>query len=227
MWPLPPIRDEYIAVSISPTYIACAWLKSSKKHPLILNAYSHFPIDTPSSVSIEQTINQFVSHSNIQHSILGIAITAPYIHEQLVRLSHATPSVKDFACPTLSKMLWDYRYLHALDDNQHLFYVCGITRPTVFTYQLLSYKTKLNLTRLTSSYMALLYAYRTLFGPAFRQSQMALDMVRTDYQIENALSLDSIARLLHIPAHVSIDLSHEKIPLLTIIGLYNQERNSQ
>ena len=191
-----------------------------------MNAYNHIPIDTPSSISIEHAINKFVSRHNVQHSSLGIAIAAPDIHEQLIRLFHATPSVKDFTSPTLSKMLWDYRYLHALEDNQHLFYVCGITRPMVFTYQLLSYKSKLHLTSLTSSYMALVYAYKTLFGPAFRQSQMALDMIRTDYKIENAISIDSIARLLHIPAHVSLDVSHEKMPLLTVIGLYNQERNN-
>lgn len=226
MWPLPPIRDEYVAVSINPTYVTCAWLKTSKKYPLILNAYSHFPIDTSSSLTIEHAINQFVSRYNVQHSSLGIAIAAPDIHEQLVRLFHATPSAKDFASPILAKMLWDYRYLHSLEDNQHLFYVCGITRPMVFTYQLLSYKAKLHLTSLTSSYMALLYAYKTPFGPAFRQSQMALDMLRTDYKIENAMSLDSIARLLHIPSHISLDISLEKVPLLTIIGLYNQERNN-
>lgn len=227
MWPLPPIRDEYIAVSINPTYIACAWLKTSKKHPLILNAYSHFPIDLPSSIIVEQTIKQFVSQYNIHYSSLGIAVAAPDIHEQLIRLSHATPSIKDFANSTLAKMLWDYRYLHSLDDNQHLFYVCGIARSTMFTYELISHKSELHLTSLTSSYMALLYAYRTLFGPAFRQSQMALDMIRTDYKIEDALSTDSIARLLHIPAHISIDVAIEKVPLLTIIGLYNQERNNQ
>ena len=226
MWPLPKVRDEFIAVSIDSSQISCAWITSSKKYPAILNAYSTYSLDMFNSNAIEQHLNTFVKKHNLIHSHISIALTGPHIHEQLVRLPFATPAAHDFASPALAKMLWDYRYLHGIDDNQYLFYVCGISRPILFAHQLLAYKTALNLTAITSSYMALLQSYRALFGPAFRQSHMALDMIRTDYKIENAMNSDSIARLLHIKPQVSLNISKEKISLLTLIGLYYQERNT-
>jgi hypothetical protein len=152
-----------------------------------------------------------------------MAIEAPLIHEQLIRLPHASPGPADFKTPLLKKMVWDYRYLHALEDNgQHLFYVCGIQRPTLFAYQLLAHTSNLHLASMTSSYMALLQAYRAIFGPSFRSSQLALDMIKHHYQLQNVLSADSIARLLHLSK--PLNLAEHKGSLLTMIGLHYSER---
>lgn len=224
MWPLPPVRDEQIILSIEPTKITLGCLKKSKRAPLMLYAYASIPIDSPTVTTLNHHLEAFISKYKLDHALISIALAAPLVHEQLVRLHKATPTHNDFITPELKKMIWDYRYLHALDDNQYLFYLSGITRPALFSYKLLAHASQLHLTSISSAYMALLHAYRALFGPAFRQSQLAIDMIRTGYNIEKSLSADSIARLLHIPASLSLDVTVEKKALLTMIGLYYQER---
>ena len=120
-------------------------------------------------------------------------------------------------------MIWDYRYLHMLDDGKYLFYVSGIKYADLFSYQLIAHALELNLLSITSAYMALLHAYRALFGPAYRESQLALDIIKTHYKIKGrSLSADSIARLIHIHPNITIDVDKEKVSLLTMIGLYYQ-----
>lgn len=130
----------------------------------------------------------------------------------------------DFAMPELKKLIWDYRYIHTFDDGNHLFYLCGISQPTLFAHQLAVYKAQCNLATITSSYMALVQAYRALFGPTFRQTHMALEMIKHEYKIQQSMSSDSIARLLPIAPSVTIDLALHKEALLEMIGLCYQER---
>jgi hypothetical protein len=224
MWPLPKIRNEYITVSLSPTQIICAWLGPHDPYPLMLKAYHAASIDAPTATIIEDHLHQFIKTHQLSHAFLRIALATPHLHEQLMRMACATPTIQELSTSDLKKMMWDYRYLHPLDDNQYLFYVCGIAQPTLFMHQLIAHKTNLHLATLTSSYMALLQSYRTLFGPAFRQSGLAIDMIRHNYKLENSISLDSIARLVRIPPALSIDLHTQKLNVLTMIGLYYQER---
>ena len=224
MWPLPPLIDEHVTIIINPTHLICAWISESKKQPMILKAYQSSLLDTSSVNTIAEHVNQFLMRNNLKNSFLHVALASPIVHEELLRLSKASPRPSDFNNPELKKLLWDYRYLHLLDDGHHLFYLTGISRAALFAYQLLAHKSNLTLTSITSSYMALLQSYRQLFGPAFRQSQLGIDLIKTDYQLEKSMSTDSIMRMMSIKPTVTIDVEKQKLPLLTMIGLYQQER---
>ncbi len=222
MWPLPKIQYEQICIAMSHADANIAWISPSSNH-LILKSYTTIGWNG-SFRTLTKELDNFVSTHKLRNALLNSALSAPLIHEQLLRLSTASPSTDEVAIPALKKMLWDYRYLHTLDDGQSLFYLCGISRPALFSQQLLSQKTKLHLMNLTSSYMALIQAYRTLFGHAFRRSQLALDLITHNYALEKSIANDSIARLLKIDPALNLDMRDHKISLLTMIGLFNQER---
>ena len=224
MWPLPTIRNEQITIAISPTHIALGWINSSAKYPLILNAYQSQLVEVASAMVINQHVQHFVKKYDLKHSRVRIAIAAPLIFEQFIRLSKASPSASDFAIPALKKMVWDFRYIHTLDTGDHLFYVCGINRADLFAQQLLAHACSGYLSTVTSFYMALAQAYRALFGPAFRQSHMALDMLKHNYSLHDCMSTDSVARLLQVAPAANITIGDHKESLLAMIGLCYQER---
>lgn len=222
MWPLPKIQYEQICIVLDIAHATCGWVTQSKKQ-LSLKAYKTIAWEQSTQI-LTQKLNAFVKENKLHNALLNIALSAPLIHEQLVRLSTASPSPYELINPQLKKMLWDYRYLHTLDDGQSLFYVCGITRPIIFAQQLLAQQTNVHLQTMTSGYMALVQSYRTLFGPAFRQSQLALDLIAHNYALEKSISSDSIARLLQISPTLNLDINEQKLSLLMMIGLFNQER---
>lgn len=222
MWPLPKVQYEQICLALTTTDATVCWISSSPKN-LSLQSYSSIAWNGSWPTLIKE-LNVFVQKNNLHHALLNIALAAPLVHEQLVRFSTASPSPHELITPPLKKMHWDYRYLHTLDDGQSLFYVCGIARPTLFAQQLLAQQAQVHLMNVSSSYMALVQSYRTLFGSAFRRSQLALDLITHNYALEKSISNDSIARLLQINPALHLDLNEHKVSLLTMIGLFNQER---
>ncbi len=223
MWPLPKIQYEQICINIDEQNATCAWIRITPKKQFALKAYTTIAWNKSAHLLAQELISFIQSHK-LDHALLSIGLSAPLIHEQLVRLSTASPSRIDFANSSLQKMLWDYRYLHTLDDGQSLFYVCGASRPLLFAQQLLAQKTHTHLMNITSGYMAQLQAYRTIFGAAFRRSQLALDLIAHNYALDKTISTDSIARILFIDPMLSLDINEHKASLLTMIGLFNQER---
>jgi hypothetical protein len=223
MWPLPKIQYEQVCLTIDASNATLAWLTESSQKQCTLKAYTTIAWDKSNHI-LAKELYYFVQKNRLQNALMNIALATPLIHEQLVRLSTASPQVGQLGSSMLKRMLWDYRYLHTLDDGQSLFYVCGITRHILFFYLLLAQQSNLHLMNITSGYMALINMYAKIYGPAFRRSQLALDLLAHDYQLEKSITLDSIARLLYVDPALTIDIDEQKIPLITTIGLFNQER---
>jgi hypothetical protein len=190
MWPLPKIQYEQICLTIDSSNATFGWITQSKKQPT-LKAYKTIAWEKSNHI-LTHALDNFVQEHQLHNALLAVALANPLIHEQLVRVSTASPSAHELASGQLKRMLWDYRYLHTLDDGQSLFYVCGIARPLLFSHQLIAQQTALHLLNMTSGYMALINAYAKIFSAAFRQSQLALDLLAHEYQLEKSISVDSI-----------------------------------
>ncbi len=104
----------------------------------------------------------------------------------------------------------------------HYFYICSITKPLLFQYQLLGITTQLPLQTITTQGLALLRAYRFIFGSAFRPAQLAMALTTCDTTIEQLLSRDDLGRLCILPSAQSIS-DADIIPLLTSCGLFANE----
>lgn len=221
MWPQPPIRNNVVAIIITPNSIHCGWITTYKKNYLYLSAYEMHPIECNIIPAIRHRITQFVEKHRLQHSFCVVALSAPLMYEELVRLSKASPILIDFSNKSLFQLLWDYHYLHGLDDGNHLFYVRGIKKSVLFEYELLAKQADLLLTAVTSQYAAQLNAYARVYGPAFRQSQRTLDLIKYEYKIAQSLKKETLAHLLKIDTQLDCTVIDSEIRA-TLIGMYYQ-----
>lgn len=225
MWPLPAIRDDVVSVIISPTQMHCGWLSFDTKKGLRLIAFKSYSLEYAHQIAVCNHINTFITQHQLGNAFLSIALASPLIHEEFIRLSKASPRPHDFNTKQLQQLLWDYQYLHALDDGNHLFYLKGIKKPLFFEYQLVAHQTNLKLVAFTSSYAAQLTTYKQLYGKAFRQSQLALDLAKHNYHIAAFLTSDNIARMIQINPAAST-VSNNKEIIAAMIGAYYSEQGS-
>ena len=203
----------------------CGWISFDTKKGLRLIAFKSYPLECAHQISIYNQVADFIGYHKLSHAFLSVTLSSPLMHEGFLRLSKASPDPIDFNAKQFHQLLWDYQYLHALDDGNHLFYLKGIKKPHYFEYQLLAHQTNLKLITLTSSYAAQLAAYRQLYGKAFRQSQLALDLAKHNYTIAACLSRDNIARLLHIHP-IASDAWNFKEVVAAMIGSYYLDQRS-
>jgi hypothetical protein len=146
------------------------------------------------------------------------ALSGPLVDEQIIPLPTAHPTSNQLPITHTPHLQWRYTYLYSY-DVAHYFYICGITTPLLFQYQLLGITAQLPLQSITSCGIALLRAYRLLFGTAFRPAQLAIAFMQRKHHIEQLFSRDDLARLLHIPSSISI-IPSDVIPLITCCGLF-------
>lgn len=224
MWPLPRIRNEQVTLILDGNSMSIGWVNARDRYPCALQAYQSYSLDTMHSPLINKYVAQFIADHNLSRAMMRVTLAHPFIYEQFVRLCKTNLSDADLGTPELKQMLWDYRYIHTLDDGNHLFYVCAIKRAGLFAQQLLAHRVGCHLQTITTEYMAIAQAYRALFGPAFRQSHIAIQMLKHHYHLHQSMSADSVARLLHIAPHLTIDINAHKKSLLAMIGLCYQER---
>lgn len=225
MWPAPPIRDDVVTVIISPIQMHCGWMSFDAKKGLRLTAFKSYPLEYAHQITLYHHLDDFIAQHKLAHAFLSIALSSPLIHEELIRLSKASPNPGDFNAKQFQQLLWDYHYLHALDDGNYLFYLKGIKKPLYFEYQLLAHQTNLKLIALTSSYAAQLVAYRQLYGKAFRQSQLALDLAKHNYTIAACLTRDNIARLAQIQPAASEAWNFKEVVAAMIGSFYIDQRS--
>lgn len=222
MWPAPPIRDDVISVIISANQMHCGWLQFDKKRGLQLSAFKEYFLEHTHQLTIYHHLKKFIDEYNLADSFLSIALSSPLMQEEFVRLSKASPRPWDFQLKHFQSLLWDYQYLHALDDGNHLFYVSGVKKTTHFEYQLLAHKTQLKLITFTSTYAAQLAAYVQLQGKAFRHTKLSLDLEKAEYDIATCLNRDALARMLYIHSQPRDQNPAAQI-LAAMIGSYYME----
>lgn len=156
---------------------------------------------------------------------IGYALVGPAIQEKITPLATAHPTFNQLPIAHSPHMQWEYTYLYSY-DQAHYFYLCGIQKTLLFQYQLLSINTQLPLQILTTQSMALLNAYRLLFGTAFRPSQLALALTKCKQNIEQLFSRDDLARLLTFPSQAH-PMPRDTIPLLVSCGLFAEQFHEQ
>jgi len=67
--------------------------------------------------------------------------------------------------------------------------------------------------------MPLFAIYQAIYSGAFRQSQLAVHMARTDNTIERLFTPDTLSRFMFVPSSVEVDRAQVLRPLLVASGL--------
>ncbi len=95
-------------------------------------------------------------------------------------------------------------------------------RAILLQYQLLSIAAHLNVIAIVPQRRVLLSLYKFFYGSAFRQAQLAVDMVRHRNMIEYLFTPDSLARIVNILPNIK-SRAEEMPYLLTACGLFVSE----
>jgi hypothetical protein len=227
MWFLPKKQNNLVAISCTPTGIACAWLCPSSKKSLyelkgykrvsfdrfeLINGYIHNP-----SVLDNQIISFLTKHA-LKNAYLVIGLRGASIYENIVHVPTTVTDPAAFVLQKKQQQIWAYHYLYSQDNAQATFYICSIPQSLLFQYKLLAIRHQLHIVNITTLSAAYLHAYMYGYGVAFRHSQLAYDMERA-HILDNLVSQDIIKRSLVVPARYSNDIDHEITTLTPLFGL--------
>jgi hypothetical protein len=229
MWPLPPLKNELVSFIFDQDHLACVWLRQTKAQPplLTLQAYQRVTLENmcdqasiTNPTGIVKHINAFLHDHRIDNSFATFALSPSHITQKYITLTHATPTPTDFALTTEQHINWEYDYLYPTDTNKYVFYLCGINHPILLQYKLIAMRTSMNLLSISTQDIALLQVYQHMHGDAFRNTQLALDMIAHDNKPQALFTDESIQRIVHIPPDIHLTIKQENPFLLTAAGLY-------
>jgi hypothetical protein len=218
MWPMPAVVHKFVSIAFSPDDLTCCWIekvnngssfaKASEDRQLVVRAYKNYPLNNLELANlilfnptvIKQHIISFLSEHDLSDAFVAFALHGPAVHEEFVAMPSSTPHRNDFTISNSSHLLWEYRYLYPNDDGQFIFYVYSVPRFVVLQYKLLAVAAQCNLITITTQTMALLSAYQHMFGSAFRRSQLAVDMMRSNNNIGDIITADAVRRMVNMNA---------------------------
>ena len=222
MWRLPPVQNECITITLFPTFIALGWLGPTKKNPITLKAYKKIDVTISRPKSIRPYLQDFIHYNKLEHSFVALSLSTPAIYETFTSLATTISQARDiYAENNKANNSLQHYFLHSNHNGTHTFYVYTVPLGLIAQYQILLHTLELQPSIITSSYLALIECYKKIFGAAYRQSQMAVDMLSHHYKLENAIQQSLINRLVFIPSEYKNEV--EKLSLLTMLGLYYQK----
>lgn len=233
MWPIPTLDNDVVSVFFSQNNLVCCWIEKAQEKvaPLILRAYKRYPLDNLelhklilfNLTIIKQHIVSFLKEHGIQNAFITFCLDGSGVEEKFVAMPTSTPHRSDFGIAQSSTIQWEYRYLYPNDHGQYVFYVYVVPRSLILQYQLLAIATYCNLIVITTKHMALLSSYKNIFGTAFRRSQLAVDMMSCNNNIDDLISIDAIRRMVKVPSVINI---LEERPFIAVAcGLFGVENH--
>ncbi len=223
MWPLPPIKDDIVAIVVEDTALHCGWLIPSSKQEINLKALQTYPLSSANSTSVRRHLTEFVNRHQLAGAFFSAALSTPLVHEEFITLTKASATPADLINPALARLLWEYQYLHPLENGNHIFYVHGLKKSTLAEYQILARHVGLSFTGVTSAGLAHLQAYALAQGTQVRRAQLALDLARAHYQIDHCYAPALLMRFIKLTQ--ALEHQETQLPLVAqMLGLYQLEK---
>jgi hypothetical protein len=232
MWPIPVVEHEIVTVSFSSDSLVCSWIQKTNNGlaPLVLRAYERYLFDNLelehltifNPTTIKKHITSFLHKHDKQNAFIVFSLDGSGVTEQFVALPTSTPHRADFGVTYSSNVLWGHRYVYPNDHGQSVFYVYSVPRSLLLQYQLLAVAAECNVITITTKNMGLLTVYKHIFGAAFRRSQLAIDMMRHNNNIDDLISVDILKRIITVP--LSVQLNDERSYIAAACGLFFDEK---
>jgi hypothetical protein len=234
MWPLPTITNKLLAITCTPQEICCSLIRPTRiarryelyaHHcfPLIHHEFEQLILFNPTR--IRTYIQKVISQHQLENSSCVIALTGPSITQRIITIHESTPAYHQIVDPRLKGLVWDYYYLYPEDDSRHALYVTGIKQALLLQCTLLFLQLPLHLIGITTESMALLYAYKQIYGSAFRSTQLACDM-KKQVSLHELISNELMRRTLAINPVVEAPSLHTSPAVRTALGLFLLGRNA-
>lgn len=229
MWQKTRHKNQAVNIILDDSSLTFSWIQSSinrQSHELMV--YKSIPLPHNAVVqgimyntsALRECISDFLHTYKLTDADITLAVNAPTINEQYTKSSTIEPNVQDLG-KHYAFMAWDYRYLcPAIDHDGFIMYTCGITREHIFHYQLCALMAHAKLVLLTSTTHAQLSLYHHIYGTAFRQGQLAVDLDKHNFNLATFFSVDILARSLRMPRSLHIKQEQECTLIATSFGLF-------
>lgn len=228
MWPIPAIKYEFVSISFSQDSVVCCWLQNTKvgTAPLALRAYRRYPLNNLeihdlvifNPTIIKFYISSFLNEYNLRDAFITFCLDCSEAEEKFMSMPTSTPHYADFGITQTRGMQSEYRYVYPHHNDQYVFYVYAVPRSLILQYELLAISLQCNLVGITTQSAAILESYKNIFGSAFRKSQLAVDMMKHDNNVESLISVDALRRMISVDA--DIDLKKEKLFITVACGVF-------
>lgn len=225
--------DEIVSILFWQNHLTFCWIQQlERSSALYLKAYHHVPLNNfeleqliiHNPTALDTHIKQFFSAHPIHKPYVLFGLHGPMCIEKLIPLHTSTPSPNQLLLASSIDWNWDYHYLYPTDQGQYMFYTTGIPKATLFGYQLLALRNKLNLLKISPRTISLYQLYKYIYGSGYRNSQLGVHMQRHNNSLEQFFTPDIIARIVHIPAEHGITAKSALPVLAHACGLFVSER---
>jgi hypothetical protein len=221
-------NQESVSIVIHENMLSLAWLQwPDQARPPHLKAYKTITLQSSEIVrgiiynptAIKTIIQEFLMRHNIAHIPVLCAIKNSIIIEKYFHTasSELSPEIKEF----FKSKVWNYCHLGStIDHDSFVVYACGLPREYMFHYRLFALFAQLNLLVVTTTAMAQFMLYKYIYGAAFRQSQLSVDLARHTYDLTPFFTADSITRVVSIPSDLHSSWQSQAPMLASALGLF-------
>ncbi|MFI5332848.1 MAG: hypothetical protein ACHQVS_01975 [Candidatus Babeliales bacterium] len=230
MWPFPTISNNVLAITCTPQELTCSLIRPTRiARRYELYAHYCYPLK---HYELEQLIlfnpttlytyvQEIITKHRLANSTCVVALQGPSITQRIITSNQSPPLYHQIADPRLKNMQWDYYYLYPEDDGQAAWYVAGIKHALIIQWKLLFSRLPVHLTGITTDSMALLYAYKHLYGSAFRSTQSAIDIKKLmGSSFHGLLSHELMRRALALNSSLANSMLHTSPAVTTALGLF-------
>jgi len=212
---IPKIDDTCIACIFTPYALSIShWIPHKNKTllsdyvriPLSNGELEHMTLCNPTA--IQQHLRYFIDRNNAQHALTLYALNGPSVDEAIQSVSTRGAE----SC---------HLYHH---NDCPIEYACALHPAILAQYQLLAIRLRIHLSMITTPFIAMLKLYQSVYGSAFRHTQLSQDLRSHRHCIEDTFADDLILRMVQVNQNVTIDLAKEQFFLLSSLGLFYLRR---
>lgn len=225
MWPLQTISNKILAITCTPQELTCSFIRPTRiERRYELCAHQCFPLTHGqlerlilfNPTMLRTYIQEFITHHQLAYSSCVVSVTGPSVIQRITTTHESMPTYHRFIDPRVKEMLWDFYYLYCEDDGRYAWYVAGIKQSLVLQFKLLFSTLPIHFSALTTESMALLYAYKQLYGAAFRTTRLSIDMKKLQSNsLDELITHELMRRTLACEPHL-----HTSSAIRTVLGLF-------
>lgn len=223
---LPRLNEQFIAISADPTSLTCCFLEHTQRGIKVLGFDVYDGLSTESSVTIFNAtkIAHFIQAFKKKHSLrnprVALSLTGSPVVEAVIALPHTKPPLSDFITrePKLRNTHIAYRYLFSADNNNFMFYVCGMPHYLIFQYQLLARMAGSQLILVTTEFNALMHVHHSMHNTSKRQLDVAPYIKEKPY-FKSLMSVQTCVQSVHFAPGLTIDINTHAPSIMKACGL--------
>lgn len=215
MWPLPPINDKHLYITLHQDHLSCYWV-TSQDNTAFIEAHQHYDIPFLSpdvmynQTAIQRMINAFITEHNLAYCYCHYVLHAPFIHEQLLPHIKGSAQLEELIQDQHIHMYYDYDYIGPYNE-QFLFYVCSMAQPMLLQLKMMHKQLPCYLQSVSSSFSVQFNLYKHLHA-SYNQTHLIESIDKEKIIITSLFSPELLQ--LHVRSKKEYEYDHDLVYVL-------------